>query len=639
MDTMIATANTDSVNRSNMVFPADALAKSIERHINEKTAEGIEFGMVSLVSHDHMRPIGWNIPLGLHLSGTIARQATLIQIAETTEELKSIAAAAHRAEGARLLELIAERGDTFRQRLGALADGADYQSVGTALALDAPGLVAKLYPDLFDEASAYVDKDGLVSLAELVSRFEITAPGIFKDRERNVLVYAHQYFRRSLAPMNTLNDTLLEQLLALHQFNPGLDIRLKLDPDRLGDPPAYGAIELEHWWGPVFEDDIAQINSGVTKHAADSATKLYCGVEFTEFWWKEAEARPDGTHVRTFEMEELPDLNVPSAGVGTDYFGARYLHAEYTEGISAITHFDGAIRGYRGEKYLTRQHADIKSAGKHAEYTKLFRIDGPVPVDDWKRVTCAYFRNNNLVPEYFSGKPGEMQAADEKTQQLDRASSVPIEGMIAYIPAVHLPSFDGLVLRSFEQSIKLLELAIQPFDVPPPHTAAWFKAYSDFEENVQIDYLDGNVNLPSMVFGGGISKQELDKTFQDLAAVICKDNYAAKVACSFLWRCEEYWVALSLLGDASKVASMLQRSIGIVDPALPPSTWIAAWKDIVCADRSPDLEAGRALRNLRNWGLLSCSHRLNGHVGQFRVPRTHPLFGPMSKGIPGADAS
>ena len=639
MDTKIATTNTDSVNRSNMIFPACALAKSIERHIKEKTADGTEFGMVSLVSHDHMRPIGWTIPLGLHLSGTIARQATVIQVAETTEELKSVAAAHHRAEGVRLLELVKERGDTFRQRLGTLGDGADYQSVGTALALEAPGLAAALYPDLFDDASANVDKDGLVSLTELLSRFDVIAPGIFKDRARNVLVYAHHYFRRSLAPLNTLNETLLEQLLALHKASRALNIRLKLDPDRLGDPPLYGAIELEHRWGPVFQDDIAQVSSGVTKHAADNATKLYCGVEFTEFWWKDVEERPDGTRVRTFEMEELPDLDVPSAGVGKDYFGARHLHAEYTEGVRAITHFDGAIRGYRGEKYLARQDADIKSAGKHAEYTKLFRVDGPVQVDDWKRITCAYFRNNNLVPEYFSGKPSEVQIRDEKTQQLDRASSVPIEGMIAYIPAADLPLFDGLVLRSFEKPITVLEQDVWPFDAPPQHTAAFFGAFTDFEENVLIEFPDGNVNLPSMVFGYGINRPELDKIFQDLAEAIATDKYAAKVACSFLWRCEDYWVALSLMGFAPQVASVLRASVGLVDPAVPPSTWIASWKDVVCADRSPDLEGGMALRNLRTFGLLSYQRHMNGQTSKIRVPRSHPLFGPMSKGVPGAEQS
>jgi hypothetical protein len=41
----------------------------------------------------------------------------------------------------------------------------------------------------------------------------------------------------------------------------------------------------------------------------------------------------------------------------------------------------------------------IDRAGKHADYTKIFRIDGELPTRDWKRLLRDHYRGNKLPDE------------------------------------------------------------------------------------------------------------------------------------------------------------------------------------------------------------------------------------------------
>jgi len=265
-------------------------------------------------------------------------------------------------------------------------------------------------------------------------------------------------------------------------------------------------------------------------------------------------------------------------------------------------------------------------------------VDGQVSVGTWKRIACAYYRNNFLVPEYFAGKPGEAEQKAEREDTTDRAESVPIEGMVGYFPLAHLTAGKKTVLCSFEEPLNMLGGVFRPFDIPPKNTQVWLKQFSDFRENILAGHKDGKVNLPSMVFGGGISKADLGALLQGLGQAISQDNYPGKVGCSFLWPCDQYWVAVSLLGEAPAVASVLQQSIDVVDPSVPPSKWIVQWKDVVCAEGAPDLEPRGALNNLQFSGLLSFSHKIDGQSVEVIIPPTHPLFGPMSEGLPRPDA-
>jgi len=68
-------------------------------------------------------------------------------------------------------------------------------------------------------------------------------------------------------------------------------------------------------------------------------------------------------------------------------------------------HLDGAIRRYDDESMLRRVDQTIYEAGRNAEYTKLWRIDGTLDVATWKELITHYFRDNWLVGEYFGAPP------------------------------------------------------------------------------------------------------------------------------------------------------------------------------------------------------------------------------------------
>ena len=147
-------------------------------------------------------------------------------------------------------------------------------------------------------------------------------PGVFHDHDRDLLLFAHRFFRRSLSHRNKLNAYFLQSFDATARENSDLCVRLRLDPDLVGHPASTrNLIELEHWRGPLYSDDIAAIPNGVAEHKADERTKLYEGVDRTQVWWKAPESRRvDGQAVdyRTFEIEEL--IENPSGGLGDNQF-------------------------------------------------------------------------------------------------------------------------------------------------------------------------------------------------------------------------------------------------------------------------------------------------------------------------------
>lgn len=227
------------------------------------------------------------------------------------------------------------------------------------------GIASELYPHLFVPGVGLVDKDGLTDYRDLVAHMKQIQPGVFHDGDRDVLLFAHRFFRRSLSHRNKLNTYFLQSFGAAARSNNELRVRIRLDPDVLGHPgSAQEMIEMEYWHDPKFRDDISSIPSAVAEYKADERTREYQGVDRTHIWWKMPETRDvDGESVgyRTFEIEEL--IENESWGLGSDIYGCRYAHAEFSADEAAITHFDGAIRAYEGDAYLERIDTSIDKAG------------------------------------------------------------------------------------------------------------------------------------------------------------------------------------------------------------------------------------------------------------------------------------
>jgi hypothetical protein len=376
----------------------------------------------SSIGHDIHRPAGWNEIIALHLQPGIARIFGAVHYAENDEDMKAVRDVLNQAMSRNIVELDQEKVGELKRRLGnTLSADGKLHPQGCAAFYD-PGLARRMFPTLF----AKCDKDGLISLAEL----KCVAPGVFE--QEGLLLFAHQFFRRSLSRYNTLNDAFLRRLSATAK-DAKLDVRIALDEDLVGHPAALlENIELQYWWGPHFSEKLDEIRLGMTRHEASQRERLFSGISTTEFWWYEQDER------KTFECEEIRDLNVPSIGKSASEFGCRFVHSIVDSGDRQAIHLDGAVRLYSEDLMLERVDRDIMQFGRRAEYTKLWRIDGLLAVETWKALINDYYRDNHLVGEYLGGKEEGEEAMRPKAIKIDEACSI-----YTYAPCTMAPG-DGI---------------------------------------------------------------------------------------------------------------------------------------------------------------------------------------------------
>ena len=420
-------------------------------------------------------------------------------------------------------------------------------------------------------------------------------PGVFHDPDRDLLLFPHRFFRRSLSHRNKLNAYFLQSFDATARENSTLRVRLRLDPDLVGHPASTrNLIELEHWRGPLYSDDIAAIPKGVAEHKADERTKLYEGVDRTQVWWKAPESRRVGGEAfdyRTFEIEEL--IENPSGGLGFDHFGCRYAHAEFSADAAAITHFDGAVRAYSLEHCLERIETSIDRAGKHADYTKVFRFDGALAIPHWKRLLSDFFRGNKLIPEYL-GAPVEVDgkpAAKSSADIVAPADETALAALICLEPGL----IDGPV-RLFADRRQDVAGEIIPYvEVGVGEVEKHIRARIDLSNITTVGIRDDILNLSRLGFG---VSDDLNATFEGevtaLAAALREDverGLIRRAAIPLVWEDSGLLVTLTIAGDANKVATVLRQLPTVIDPREPPLKWIEPLSDLIKAttprQRSP----------------------------------------------------
>lgn len=423
--------NSDRPNRHHIVFPLCALADALEQRWVT--------GTPNYVGHDRHRLVGWSHPLGIHLQGGLARLTGICLLPETPNEQAALATKAEGFIEAMIEEHVGPHVENLRARLGEhLTADCRWIEAGCAAVVDS-GIATRVFPDIF----SLQDKDGLIP----ISRLNQVEPGVFEAG--GLLLFAHRFLRRSLSRHNTLNSAFLARFSEL----PGeLKPRIALDEDMIGLASTLtGIIELEFWWGPKFDSDLAKIPTGITRHEATDSERLFHGISWTEFWWYELNGR------RTFEAEEVVDR--PSKGIDRATFGCRFVHSILDGDSELPSHLDGAVRVYDEDRMLTRLDCNIYEAGRHADYHKLWRIDGDVAVESWKEVICHYFRDNHLVGEYFGAAP---PSEEEKATVIDLDAN-PLDLFVPY----NLRPGDGLQLHvSFhEKKHEALGRSVRVFDV------------------------------------------------------------------------------------------------------------------------------------------------------------------------------
>ena len=583
---------TDGINRQNSMLMLTGLVDSVETPLAAAIEWSIPFGMPTNLAHDACRPVGWSEPRGIHLAKDCARLVGQFYLPDDHDDRRTI----NRARAAFIqrhqLAHTALHSDELEAKV---ADHVSHDAAlwyGEATALIDPGLASRIYPDIFAKGAGAVDKDGLVDFAYLLGRTRQVQPGVFREPERDLLLFAHRYFRRSHSLRNSLNPYVLRSFTQTAE-EEYVTARLRLDPDMVGHPAsASETMELEYWHGPHYSDDIATIPSGVAEHKSRDSERHYSGIDKTQLWWKAPEARPDGDNermVRTFEVEEL--VEDPSPGLGAGAYGCRYAHAEYDLKAKAISHFDGAIRAYDGDAYLDRIDRRIDGAGKYADYTKLFRLDGAIPVPRWKAVLTDWFRGNGLIPEYLGAAE-----ADLAEMSAPVASTVPamIPALSAFLCIERAPGPPGdRIMLLAESKVKMDGQTVDVVEIGRGELGAVMQRWKT-PEVTTIAARDGTANLARIVLAGNPpTGADWDGVAKTLGAAILdetEDGALRRVALAISWHRAGMRSTVSIEGEGKLVGSLLKVSSTIVGPEEAASAWIGPFRDALLA-LAPDLEA------------------------------------------------
>jgi hypothetical protein len=350
----------------------------------------------SAVSHDIHRATGYNDVTALLLQPGLARLIGTVDVAETAQDMAVVRSVLDNTLSRQIAYFGPAPFDELRNRIGsALSSNAQVMGNDCVSFFD-PQVASRKFAALFDSR----DKDGLIFLKDL----NPVAPGVFE--KDGLLLFAHRYFRRALSHHNSLNDPFLARFAAMREHED-LNIRIALDEDLIGLPETLRkSIELQYWWGPHFSDDLnANPSPALTRHKADENEEFFNAIASTEFWWYSQDKW------KSFECEELRSLNIPSLGVSKEHFGCRFIHSMVDPSKGLSVHLDGAIRMYDEDLMLQRVDLDLYKFGRRAVYTKLWRIDGALSVQNWKSLINDYYRDNHLVGEYLGGQEeGEVES-------------------------------------------------------------------------------------------------------------------------------------------------------------------------------------------------------------------------------------
>ncbi|MDO9474334.1 MAG: hypothetical protein Q7J28_14875 [Caulobacter sp.] len=581
MKSAFAVLNTDQLNRQNLFIPASTLIEALESHVAQCAHRGMPVGTPMHLSHDVHRPVGWSISAAVHLGSDMARQLGVLCLPESPEEYEAL----DRLREAYWRHYHHDAVEPYVAELAARLLPADVTEAkwmrAEAPALVRPGLAAEVYPEFFKSEGGLVDKDGLVDYAALQSRMKEVVPGVFHDPDRNLVLFAHRFFRRNLSHANALNTYVLGSFAGIAAENPNLRARLRLDPDIVGHPDAAkGNIELEYWRGPKFVDDIASIPDGVAEHKASDSQRLYGGIDKTQIWWKAPEVRSSdggGTLLyRTFEIEEL--IEDACAGLDANHYGCRYAHAEYSTAAGSISHFDGAIRAYGPEEYLQRIDTSIDRAGKHAAYTKLFRIDGELPLPSWKRLLSDWYRGNDLVPEYLGVTPDTSTNSFAPAPSAEAPSKEPSLCALVTIARAALPETSGLSTQTLQLSD---HVSIRVVELGDGAVADLMRERGVGASEAVFD--DGILNLSTVAFGDtAMANAEWPILMKELAAALEVDMAAGRIARASVavsWPIDTLLFTLSAAGDVAPLAALLLDAGSCVRPEQPASSWIDRLND------------------------------------------------------------
>lgn len=621
----------DQVNLQGSCIPANSLANGLEQHLLDSIKGGFPQGTPMHVSHDMHRPIGWAESTGLLLSGDVAFQVGFVCSPETESEIDSIRSTQQSYMKWTIEKRCANSRIFFAKTLAPKYIDPQQMVFCDAAVLFRKGIAADLYPELFDEKSKHVDMDGLTNYREILQRFENVHPGVFCDPKRGLLIFAHRFFRRSLSHRNFLNEYFLSRFDSFAEAHPELDCRLRLDPDVIGHADEYkGRIELEFWHGPKFSNDVSKIKSGAAVHKSTDRQRFFEGIDETHFWWKEPECRVNepglSKRFRTLEVEEL--VVEQSFGLAEDTFGCRYVHSEYDLDKASITHFDGAIRAYKGDAYSKRKEMQFNKAGKHSEYTKLFRIDKPIDMKQWKELVNAFYRGNTLISEYFEGgaiPPNENELNAKSMEPSMAETKRPPMLLIAY--QAFSPDTHEAHVR-LDRHVVYKDQRIPYIEFKDGSSLSQFcMGRIDHQHAPLMAYSDTIFNLPRIVLPTSAADDYLQNLLTEIRVAIKEDalkGIVSDLSVSVSWNWSDLLITVSAAGNCEEVEKLLVNIMESVELGLPPSEWVEKLKqaahNLGCGLCDVNTAADVVCRN----GILNLPHTRDveaGTLGNLMLPK------------------
>lgn len=404
---------TDGKNRMDHIIPLSTILSAYHENWNRIIPMN--------VGHDRTKPIGFTKLSGIYMEPGKAYLTNELAIVDSGEERKELLKMIKANDYRVFYEEHKDEIGILAKKLGlVLSDSRQVAPIGQAVAIKESGIIRRIFPEWVDTF-----KDGLTDIKELEPVYSKTdkgekghlIPGVFyKD---GYLLFAHQFFRRSLSILNTTNEEFFIVFEKMRNIQ-GINALVALDMDIVGLPGTeHPQVEYQYIWGPHFNDNLELIPEGVTCFENEHYDNLYTNIVSTQFYWHKQDGK------RSFECEELCDReNIFNEDGNTMHWGCRYVHSMIDPGTGLPIHLDGAIRIYDDEQIVERLDAktDISKYGKLSKYIKLWRIDNEFSVALWKELISAFYRENPLIGEYFGGVDEKYERI--KKEQEERRSEV-----------------------------------------------------------------------------------------------------------------------------------------------------------------------------------------------------------------------
>lgn len=363
-------------------------------------------GTPSSIAHDVHRTVGWTRVNGMYISHEKCYVLGKTGFPETDEELQRIRFATEITYQKRTNDALQQYGKEMENLFSGKGLGERQKQVlyGNMLTMGYDGIVGDLYPKLVDKT----DDDGLISVQDILQDFNYLSQGVFCEKFGKLTVMLHPFMRLSQSIFNDFDYRFIKLLMAVYK-NGNKSVKVKIDMDRVGYAPSFRySHNDDYWFVPDYDDDTKFMVNGLQTYPMPGSYAVFNQLDRTEYKWA---SRKDGN--MQIEMEEVIAEKAPTFPKET--YACRYIHAMIDPNQGFFNHFDGAIRAYDTEKFYNRIGVPMDQAGHDTTYTKLFRVDGNIPVNLWKKLVTQYLHGNPSVYDFMGvQQPKSVMKADDR---------------------------------------------------------------------------------------------------------------------------------------------------------------------------------------------------------------------------------